>query len=305
MKYNKIPNADFSISCIGLGTWVFGHEGWGKVKKEECQEALSSAIDLGINFIDTAPIYGDGLAERIVGQIIKDKRHQLIVATKCGLIKEDKKVIHNLKGESVNEEIEGSLRRLRTDYIDIYQIHWPDPHVPLEETFQALNLLKKEGKVRHIGVSNFSVDLLKKVNQLTELITLQSQYSLLERSLEREILPYCRQGQIGVLSYGALGGGLLTGKYTTQPQFKNSDVRSFFYKFYTEQQFPKIQKRLEQLKQINKPLNQIAINWVRQQPGITSVIVGCRNKRQVEDNISSITRDLSEEEMKLIKNIFP
>ena len=160
MKYTKIPGYDFRLSVITLGTWVFSGDVWGGAKEQDSLAAVTAAIDCGINVIDTAPIYGDGLSEKIVGKAIKGHRDKIVLATKCGLIGKGMKIKNNLTPESINKEIDLSLSRLKTDYIDIYQCHWPDPDTPIESTMEALCKIKDSGKIRNIGVSNFNTELL-------------------------------------------------------------------------------------------------------------------------------------------------
>ncbi len=304
MLYHKMPNTSGEISVIGLGTWVLGGDDWGGSSEKSSIEAIETALDQGINFIDTAPIYGNGQAERIVGQAIKGKREKVILATKCGLVTQGKKVLINLSADSIKREVEESLKRLQVDYIDLYQCHWPDPNTPIEWTLDALTQLRAEGKIRTIGVCNFPLDLLKRSSELAEVITLQSQYSLLERSLESELIPFCRQKGIGILAYGVLGGGILTGKYASLPQFPQGDARSFFYRFYEREKFERIQRTLQALQEYSRPLNQIAINFIRQQSGVTTVLVGCRTAQQVLDNVGAINWQLSVDEMESLRALF-
>ncbi len=300
MKYNKFQNTDLKVSAIGLGTWVFGGEFWGGAKEEGCVDVVGVAIDQGVNFIDTAPFYGFGKAENIVGKAIKNKRDKVILATKCGLIRKGKEIIHNLKADSIRTEIEGSLKRLQVEYIDLYQCHWPDPNTSIIETMDVLNQLKEEGKIRYVGVSNFGLDLLEKVTGLADVISLQNQYSLLERGLENGTISYCRDEKIGVIAYGALGGGILSGKYVEPPVWKGADARNFFYKYYKEEKFRKVQEILLELEKILRPLNQIALNWVRQQEQVIVTLVGCRNVKQVLENAEAMSWDLSEDELRRI-----
>ncbi len=304
MLYHKMPNTSGEISVIGLGTWVLGGDDWGGSSEKSSIEAIETALDQGINFIDTAPIYGNGQTERIVGQAIKGKREKVILATKCGLVTQGKKVLINLSADSIKREVEESLKRLQVDYIDLYQCHWPDPNTPIEWTLDALTQLRAEGKIRTIGVCNFPLDLLKRSSELAEVITLQSQYSLLERSLESELIPFCRQKGIGILAYGVLGGGILTGKYASLPQFPQGDARSFFYRFYEREKFERIQRTLQALQEYSRPLNQIAINFIRQQSGVTTVLVGCRTAQQVLDNVGAINWQLSVDEMESLRALF-
>ncbi|MBF0483464.1 MAG: aldo/keto reductase [Candidatus Omnitrophica bacterium] len=301
MKYFPLRNSDIQISRIALGTWVFGGTHWGGSKQTDCIKAVHAAIDLGINLIDTAPIYGAGISETIIGKAIQNKRSKVILANKCGLLGKGKNITNNLTAKSIFTEIEGSLQRLKTDYIDIYQCHWPDPNTPLKETMTALAELKKQGKIRYIGVSNFNNELLEEAEQYAEITTLQNHYSILDREIETNALPYCRKHNINVLCYGPLAGGILSGKYTEPPTLEGSDARNFFYKYYKGEKFEQVTKLLEKLREFKRPLNQIAINWLLAQSGVSSVLVGARNAEQVKQNVEATTWTLSDNEIKIIK----
>ncbi len=285
----------WDVSVIALGTWVFGGTNWGETPQRELVDAVHAAQDQGINLIDTAPVYGNGKAEKIIGIALKKRRDAFYIATKCGLVGKGKQTRHDLSRASIFREIDGSLERLRTDHVDLYQCHWPDPDTPIEETMTALRDLQKAGKIRAIGVSNFDADLLKRSCARTAVATYQGQYSLLARALENEILPFVQKNEMGFLAYGALGGGILTGKYRQIPRFAANDARSFFYPFYQSED-QKSQKRLERLAGLKdrlQPLNQVALNWVRQKPGVLSVIAGCRNRQQVRQNAGAADWDLT------------
>ncbi|MEW5894533.1 MAG: aldo/keto reductase [Candidatus Omnitrophota bacterium] len=293
MKYSKIAETDLMVSSVSLGTWALGGLNWGDVNKEEAIGAVHAAIDHGISLIDTAPFYGYGNAERLIGEALVGRREKVVLATKCGLVGKGKGVICCLKPESIRKEINDSLVRLRTNYIDLYQCHWPDESTPIEDTVSCLKDLQAEGKIRYIGVSNFLLPLLKKSAALAHIVTLQSHLSLLQRQLQENILPYCAEHGIGVLTYGSLGGGILTGKYARPKDFPKDDARSFFYKFYKGEKFNQVKIFQDKLRTLDLPLNQIALNWVRHQKGIISVLAGCRNARQVIDNIEAVEWDLN------------
>jgi aryl-alcohol dehydrogenase-like predicted oxidoreductase len=301
MKYNAIPNTDLNVSSIALGTWVFSGDAWGEAEEKACMEAVDVAVDCGINFIDTAPIYGNGRAEIIVGKAIKGKREKTVIATKCGLIGSGKNISINLKPDSIKKEIDASLQRLGIDYIDLYQCHWPDPETPIEETMKAMAELQQKGKIRFIGVSNFDKPLLERALKVAPVVTLQNQYSMLDREIEPEILPFCNEKSVGVLAYGPLAGGILTGKYKEEPKLRGGDARSFFYKYYSGEKFRKVKQFLAHLNASNGSLNQLAINWVRQHPGVTSVICGGRNGIQVRQNAAAASWDLLPSEMEQIR----
>ncbi|MBN1405315.1 MAG: aldo/keto reductase [Candidatus Omnitrophica bacterium] len=306
MQYKKLPNADLNISVISLGTWVFGGDVFGKAEEKDCIEAVHAAIDNGINLIDTAPIYGYGASEKIVGKAIKGKRDKVIIATKCGLKGKGPGITIDLSANFIKQEIENSLKRLETDYIDLYQCHWYDANTPMQETMNELCGLQKQGKIKYIGISNFTVDAIKEAQKYADIKTLQGHYSLLERSIEKDILPYCQQKNIGIITYGSLGGGILSGKYEKEPKFAGSDARSFFYKFYKGAGFEQSKKTIAALKEISerikKPAAQIALNWIRQKPGILSAIAGARNSIQAAANAASADWELSPQDIKLLDN---
>ncbi|MBF0484883.1 MAG: aldo/keto reductase [Candidatus Omnitrophica bacterium] len=300
MKYVNFPGTEEKVSVLGLGTWVFGAENWGGADEQQSFLAVEKAMELGVNFIDTAPFYGNGLAEKIVGRAIKKCRDKAFIATKCGLIREGGWVSHNLSPESISREIELSRQRLLVDEVDLYLCHWPDPAVAIEDTVEALLKLQKQKKVRHLGVCNFDLNLLKKALRVGPIKVLQVQYSLLERETEKELLPFCLEKGIGVMAYGVMGGGILTGKYLEKPQLAKKDARRMFYAFYQGEKFEKSQKLIHRLQGLGHPLNQLALNWVRQQPGIMTALAGCRNVAQVAENFGAIDWDLSSDELERI-----
>lgn len=303
MIFSKFSNTDLMISKIGLGTWVFGGDGWGDSAESDCLAAVSAAKDMGINLIDTAPVYGVGRAEEIIGKALKGQRAHFIIATKCGLVWNGKKVKIDLSPANVRREIEASLKRMALDFIDIYQCHWPDPVIPFGDTLHTLQDLKKDGKIRYIGVSNFPVPLLREAFSEETVISTQNPYSLLNRTIEDEILPIVNQKKMGLFTYGSLAGGILSGKYKTPAEFLPGDVRKFFYKFYQGDKFEKVSRLIRALTDFNKPLHQLAINWVRQQEGVTSVLVGCRNVSQVKENAASVSWEFSPAQITQIREL--
>ncbi len=292
MKYVDFPGTKERISVIGLGTWVFGGENWGGADDRACVAAAGEALALGMNFIDTAPFYADGRSEELVGQAVKGQREKAFIATKCGLVRENGRVRHDLTPASVAREAEQSLRRMDCDVIDLYMCHWPDPATPVEKTMEAFLKLRAEKKIRHIGVSNFDLDLLKKACAVAPVATLEVQYSLLERGIESGLLPFCRDNGIGVIAYGALGGGILTGKYVKMPSFGKWDARRMFYHHFEGENLKKAQKLVKQMQAFDLPLNQVALSWVRQRPGVMTVLAGCRDVHQVRENAGAADFDL-------------
>ena len=292
MKYSCLPGTDEKVSSIGLGTWVMGGENWGGAREDESLAAVDNAIRLGINFIDLAPFYGDGAAETIVGKAIRNRRDKVFIATKCGIIRSNKRVGVCLAPASIARELDLSRKRLGIDVIDLYQCHWPDEETPVEKTMEALAHWQNNGAIRHIGVSNFSLELLKKACAVAPVRTLQMQYSLLERSIEAELLPYCLQNNIGVITYGSMAGGFLSGKYQKKPQFEKSDARHMFYKLYDDKKFNDVLLMVKEMRKFGRPLNQVALNWVRGQKGVMTVLAGCRTPVQVSENAEAADWDM-------------
>lgn len=293
------------FSSLTLGTWVFGGTSWGGADDLESLRVIDAAIEHGVAYIDTAPIYSHGDSERLIGKALQGKRGRIKIATKCGLKRaaDGKTIVHDLSRSQILNEIEGSLRRLKTDYIDLYQCHAPDPEMDPGEVMGILLDLQKQGKIRYIGVSNFNPEQIKSFLDHGQILSCQDQYSLLDRAIESELLPFVIEQNISVLAYGPLSGGILTGKYKTTPHFGNADCRSFFYDHYQGEAFDKAQVIVDKLSALNHPLNELALNWVRQQVGVKSVIVGCRTVEQLEQNLKSLSWDLTSEELQSIQSI--
>ncbi|MBM1106469.1 aldo/keto reductase [Aurantibacter crassamenti] len=288
MKYTKIPNTDLEVSSIALGTWAMGNDFWGTVDDNESIRAIEASIDSGVNFIDTAPAYGAGHAETVVAKAIEGKRDKVIVATKAGVIRTETEYLRDLSPKNIKKDIEESLKRLKTDCIDLYYIHWPDVNTPLEESINALLKHKQQGKFRYLAVSNFSIELIEQAQQMTDIVCLQPNYSMLNRKIENDIMPFCEKKLMGIISYGTLAGGLLTGKFRELPKFEKGDNRGRFYDYYREDIWSSIQGLLSLLDGIaekhSSTVAQIAIAWTIQQKGVTSVLVGAKNEKQAIAN---------------------
>jgi aryl-alcohol dehydrogenase-like predicted oxidoreductase len=285
-----------------------GGDFWGKSDDDASIDTIRASLDAGINTIDTAPVYGNGHSEEIVGKAIKGrKREDIIIATKCG-IDIVGKTGRNSSPELLYKEIDASLKRLGTDYVDLYQVHWPDPNTPLEETFTALSKIVESGKVRYVGVSNYSPEQMEEASKYCEIVSLQPPYSLLQREIEDEVLPYCIEKGIGVLSYGSIGAGALTGKFKTRPIFNDDDRRDKFYDFFSEENWPKTAALVDVLREIadsrGKPVVHVAINWVLKQEGITVALVGARTPEQAIMNAGAGEWSLSDEENKMINDAY-
>lgn len=304
MEQRQLGASELRASVVGVGTWAIGNDFWGKVDDEESIRALQAAIDAGVNLIDTAPAYGAGHAEEIVGRAVRGRRDRVIVATKCGVVRTSDDFLRDLKPESLSREIDDSLRRLGVEAIDLWQIHWPDPNTPLEESLEAIARIKEQGKFRYLGVSNFGMELMEQTRAVTEIVSLQPQFSMLERTIEEETLPYCRERNIGVLGYGPLAGGILTGKFKEPPEFAEGDHRGDFYPYFREPAFGKVQKVIAVLERIasdrGKTVAQVAINWLLCRPGVTSALVGARTPDQAASNAGAGDFLLSAEEVAAI-----
>jgi aryl-alcohol dehydrogenase-like predicted oxidoreductase len=282
-----IPSTQLRVARVALGTWAMGGWMWGGTDERESIATIRAALDQGINLIDTAPAYGFGVSEETVGRAVSDAglRSHAIIATKVGLEWRDGKVYRNATRERVMQEVDESLRRLHTDYIDIYQVHWPDPLVPIEETADAMCMLYDQGKIRAIGVSNFSVAQMERFRQLAPLHVLQPPYNLFERGIEADILPYCRANNIVTLGYGALCRGLLSGRMRADTRFEGDDLRRFDPKFQPPRfaQYLAAVRKLDQLAQerFHRRVIQLAVRWMLDQ-GISVALWGGRHPEQLQ-----------------------
>jgi len=282
-----IPGTQLRVSRVALGTWAMGGWMWGGTDKREAVATIRAALEQGINLIDTAPVYGFGVSEEIVGQAVAAAglRAQAVIATKVGLEWRAGKVYRNATRGRIMREIDESLRRLRTDYIDIYQVHWPDPLVPIEETAEAMRTLHDQGKIRAIGVSNFSVEQMERFRKVAPLHVLQPPYNLFERAIEGEILPYCRANNIATFGYGALCRGLLSGRMRPDTTFEGDDLRRLDPKFQPPRyaQYLTAVRQLDQLARdfYQRRVIQLAVRWMLDQ-GISVALWGARHPDQLQ-----------------------
>ena len=286
-KLANIAGTSLRVSRVGLGTWAIGGWMWGGTDEEESIKTIHAAVERGINLIDTAPAYGFGRSEEIVGRAIADRdlRSRVVIATKTGLEWKDGQVFRNASRDRILREIDDSLRRLRTDYIDIYQVHWPDPLVSIEETAEAMQTLFDRGKIRAIGVSNFSVAQIERFRRVAELHVVQPPYNLFEREIENELLPYCRKSNLATLTYGALCRGLLSGKLEEDAKFEGDDLRLTDPKFQPPRysQYLAAVRRLDQFARHRyvKRVIHLAVRWLLDQ-GATAALWGARHPGQLQ-----------------------
>jgi methylglyoxal reductase len=317
MKEKQIGNSDISASVLGLGTWAIGGAFWGGSLESESIKTIQAAINEGINLIDTAPAYGFGVAEEIVGKAIHGQRDKIIISSKCGLNWNDQHgtlvghesghdIYRYLGKEFIRKDLENSLRRLKTEYIDIYYTHWQDETTPLSEVMETLQQFKKEGKIRAIGASNATVETLKEYQALGGIDVGQEEYSLLHRHIEAEILPYCQSKNISMLAYCPLAQGLLAGKIAINHQFKEGDMRKSMESFSKEniQKSELLNQRLNKIaKKYDLTLAQLMIAWALARTGITHVLCGARQVGHILENVKAATVTISDTDLEAIREL--
>lgn len=289
MEYVKFKNADMKASRIGLGTWSIGGWMWGGSDESKAIDTIHRALDQGINFIDTAPVYGFGRAEEIVGRALKSRaREEINIATKVGIewSEDHQRLRRNATKSRISQEIDDSLRRLQTDYIDLYQLHWPDAATPMAETADALEQLRETGKIRAIGVSNFTPTQMERFADLAPLAANQPPYNLFERDIEQDVLPWARKSDLDLVTYGVLCRGLLSGRINQSSRFPEDDMRRIDPKFQT----PRFTQYLSAVNQLDawakenhsKDILCLALRWVLDQPGVSVALWGARRPEQLD-----------------------
>ena len=296
MRTRRLGRTDLELTTIGMGTWAIGGPwefGWGPQNDKDSIAAITTAIESGINWIDAAPAYGCGHGEVVVGEVLKQLPERPIIATKCGILWNDKREkLTCLKADSVIAECEASLKRLGVDVIDLYQMHWPDPDEQLEEGWEAMVKLKEQGKVRYIGVSNFTVSQLERARTICPPVSLQPPYSMIRRDAEDELLGYCKEHNMGVVAYSPMQKGLLTGKYNAEKvaTLAPDDHRHRDPNFHGERLKANMQL-VEGITAIarkyDKTPAQLAIAWVLRTEEVTAAIVGARSKKQIEETVQA------------------
>lgn len=323
MRLRQLGTSDVNVSPIIFGAWAIGGWMWGGTEETESISAIRASVDAGVNTIDTAAIYGMGYSEELVGKAIKGIRDKVIIATKCGMRwnsdegsdpweQKDNQgnpvtIRRNAKPDSIAYECEQSLKRLGIDVIDLYQIHWPDKTTAVEDSMAAMLKLKEQGKIRAIGVSNYDRSWLARAAKTAPVASLQPPYSLIQRKIEAEILPFCRKNEIGVIVYSPLERGLLTGKVGPDREFAPGDHRAG-HKYFSAENRRRVLAGLELLRPIAEKhrasFAQLAINWTVHQPGITAALVGARNAEQATHNAGALNFTLSSAELAGIRNAF-
>lgn len=320
MEYRKLSTSDLELSAITFGAWAVGGWMWGGTERKDAIEAIKAGYELGVTSIDTAPVYGQGLSEDIVGEAIKGiPRDKVQILTKYGMRwdlekgalafktknndGEDIDVYKYAGKESIIKECENSLKLLGTDYIDLYQIHWPDLTTPIQESMEAVAQLIKQGKVRYAGVSNYSVDQMKEAGIHVDLVSNQVPYSMVKRDIEADVVPYSIKENIAIIAYSPLQRGLLSGKMKAGYQFGEGDHRAGLY-YFKDENLKRTNEFLDKIKPLadekNATLAQLVIRWTIDQPGITIALVGARNAEQSIQNAKAIGIKLSKEDIGFI-----
>lgn len=316
MKTRKLGNSEFMITTVGFGAWAIGGSGWdfswGEQDDKKSIEAIHKALDMGVNWIDTAAVYGVGHSEEVVAKALDEySGEKPYVFTKCSMRWDENGHVTKVhEPESFREECENSLRRLKVDAIDLWQMHWPpeDDNNKIKATWEMMAKLKEEGKVKHIGVSNFNVEQMKIAQSIAPITSLQPKYSLLSRGIEDEILPYAKEQNIGVIVYSPMGSGLLTGKYNREKieQLPEDDWRNGSPNF-SEPQLSKNLELVEVMKKIaaahDRTPGEVAIAWTLKHPAVTGAIVGSRSARQAEGVMNAGDLKLSDDEIKQLESV--
>ena len=310
MEYTRIPGIEEKVSRVALGTWAIGGWMWGGTDEAESIRTIHAALDQGLNIVDTAPVYGFGRSEEIVGKaLVQDgKRKELVLATKVALEWDPQagKVWRNAAPSRIRQEMEDSLRRLQTDVIDVYQVHWPDSNVPFAETAQALDQLKVEGKIRAVGVSNFSVDQMQVLGRETDLAVCQPPFNIFERDIEDDVLPYCQKQGMATLTYGALCRGLLTGKMKSDTVFTGDDLRLVDPKFRQPRysQYLQAVEALQELaqKRHGKDVIHLAVRFILDK-GVSVALWGGRRPEQMAPLSQVFDWQLSDDDFQAVDRI--
>jgi myo-inositol catabolism protein IolS len=304
------------VSAIGFGCWEVGG-GYGDVEVAEFTQAVGRALDLGVSCFDTAEGYGMGASERALGEALGSRRDEAIIVTKFGMNYRDKPNLRDSSRERVLASIDKSLKNLGTDYVDVYLVHWPDRETPFEETMQALDDIVREGKVRHVGLSNFKLAEIEACMDVRPVEVVQYGWNMFDRRMAQEILPYCEQHGIGFMAYGSLAFGLLTGTFTEDMDFGDGDWRArqgkmgsikMFETLFGEKSFPRNVRAVDEIKGIaakyGKSLPQLALRWAISHPAVSTALVGCRTIAEVEDNAGAIGWEIDAADLAEIDAIF-
>ena len=306
MEYKRLGSTDLEISRIGFGCWAIGGHGYGKVDDSESIRAIHNALDLGINVFDTADVYGFGHSEEILGKALGSKKSEVVIATKFGVNWDNSgKTFYDCSPKRATEALEGSLRRLKTDCVTLYQIHWYDNVTPISETVEVLRKCQQAGKIRYIGCSNFPLSLLLETVEVYRIESLQCSYNISQRNLGTEMIKCCETFNISIIAYNVLARGLFSGKYDLNTQFAHGDTRGEEDDFRGEKLIQHLQI-VNKIKKVGlfykKSPSQVAIRWVLDNPSITSALVGIKVSQQILENSGALGWKLREEDLEYIKS---
>lgn len=307
MEYRQLGDTHLSISRIGFGGGPAGGYDYGPVDEVEWKSAVHDALDNGINFFDVANVYGLGRVEELLSEALDQRRHDVVIATKCGLVWDQNRKVHrDLSRNTILRSLEASLRRLRVDTIPLYQIHWPDPATPIEETMETLALCREQGKFKFLGVSNFPLDLVRQTHAILPIVSQQVAFNLLCREPERELFPWCASSQVSVLAHSGLAQGLLAGRRSIGDPLGATDVRrkSPYFSQEDRQQKQGVLDAVRLLSnKYDRPFSAVSIRWVLDNPDVGAVLVGIKTRQQLADNLKAVGWQLSAEERRNLSHL--
>lgn len=301
MRYKHFQNAGVDVSELAVGTWAIGGDNYGPVDREASIKAIRTMIDNGVNLVDTAPCYGNGYSEKVVGEALAGGyRDKVLISTKVGLVTSPNGYDRDSSFKNIMREVESSLYNLKTDHIDFYFVHWPDMNTPFAETMSALELLRKQGKIRFIGVSNFTTEMIEECEKYGKVDVQQPPFSMVDRTFT-DLMKWGAAHGIDSMTYGSMGAGILSGKYRTTPDFPEGDTRLTFYDYFREPKFSKVQELLKVMDGIaeahGKPVGQVALNWSTQKDYVGCALVGVRSDAHAIENCSAYDWSLTDEEI--------
>lgn len=301
MRYKHFQNAGVDVSELAVGTWAIGGDNYGPVDREASIQAIRTMIDNGVNLVDTAPCYGNGYSEKVVGEALAGGyRDKVLISTKVGLVTSPNGYDRDSSFKNIMREVESSLYNLKTDHIDFYFVHWPDMNTPFAETMSALELLRKQGKIRFIGVSNFTTEMIEECEKYGKVDVQQPPFSMVDRTFT-DLMKWGAARGIDSMTYGSMGAGILSGKYRTTPNFPEGDTRLTFYDYFREPKFSKVQELLKVMDGIaeahGKPVGQVALNWSTQKDYVGCALVGVRSDAHAIENCSAYDWSLTDEEI--------
>lgn len=304
MRYKHFKRADVDVSELAVGTWAIGGDNYGPVDREASIQAIRTMIDNGVNLVDTAPCYGNGYSEKVVGEALAGGyRDKVLISSKVGLVTSANGYDRDSSFKNIMREVESSLYNLKTDHIDFYFVHWPDASTPFAETMSALELLRKQGKIRFIGVSNFTQEMIEECEQYGTIDVQQPPFSMVDRTFVN-LMSWGASRGIDSMTYGSMGAGILSGRYRTAPDFPDGDTRLTFYDYFREPKFAKVQELLTVMDAIaethGRPVGQVALNWSTQKDYVGCALVGVRSDAHALENCAAYEWSLTDDEIAML-----